>query len=240
MNCAYHPIQSASARCHSCRRMLCTACDHRIKGNPHCQDCIVAGITLLSRANVGGRPEREAKSRWVALALGIIPGLGAAFNGQNVKALVHFAVTAGLMTLSDIFSWPLEAVLGLAGFGFYCYSLYDAFASAQRQRNGEDLSLEDERLRQFLRERTHIWGALLIAIGALAAIRLEYPALLKNSWPLLLIGAGLYFLRAQWKKPWRRNPDAPQVYQTPPPSVIPPIYDRAPGNYAGADRPFDR
>ena len=158
MNCAYHSMHAASARCSSCGRAICPACDHRIKGNPHCQDCIVAGIDLLRRnAANGQRPHsNEDKSPALALALGLIPGLGAAYNGQNIKALVHFAVTVGLMTLSDIFDWPLEIALGLGGFAFYCYSMYDAYASAQRRRNGEDLGLEDERLKSFLRERPQV------------------------------------------------------------------------------------
>jgi len=240
MYCAYHPIHAASARCISCGRTLCAACDHRIKGNPHCQDCIVAGIAMLGRANASGqRPlPQDAKSPMLALLLGLIPGLGAAYNGQNVKALVHFAVTAGLMTLSDIFNWPLEAVLGLGSFGFYCYSLYDAFSSAQRQRNGEDLSLEDEHLKQFLRERTHIWGAMLIGLGCLTALDIVFPTLLGRFWPLLLVAAGLYFLYSYQHS--RRAPESGPVYRTPPPSVIPPAYDRSTNELAGADSRYDR
>ncbi|MGH9843504.1 MAG: hypothetical protein ACREEM_32600 [Blastocatellia bacterium] len=240
MNCAYHPIHTASIRCISCGRALCAACDHRIKGNPHCQDCIVAGIAMLGRANASGqRPlPQDAKSPVIALLLGLIPGLGAAYNGQNVKALVHFTVTAGLLTLSDIFNWPLEAVLGLGGFAFYCYSLYDAFASAQQQRSGEDLSLEDEQLKQFLRERTHIWGVMLIGLGCLTALDIAFPALLGRFWPLLLIAAGFYFLRS-WQSS-RRVSESNSIYRTPPPSVIPPAYDRSTGDFAGADSRYDR
>jgi hypothetical protein len=236
MNCAYHPIQTASARCASCTRTLCTACDHRIKGNPHCQDCIVAGIALLQQAGASGHrpPAHEPKSPVLALVLALIPGLGAAYNGQNVKALVHFVVTTGLLSLSDLFTWPLEAVLGLAGFGYYCHSLYDAYASAQRRRSGQDLSPEDEHLKQFLRDRTHIWGALLIGVGAVAALDRYLPTVLPLVWPTLVVAAGFYLYRRH-----RRAAEPGPIYRTPPPSVIPPAFDR-PTNELAANSRYDR
>ena len=105
MNCAYHPINVANARCSACLRGLCPACDHRIKGYAYCQDCIVAGIEILRR---GARQDPQHNSRagekspGVAALLGLVPGLGAAYNGQNIKALVHFAVIVGLWQIADI------------------------------------------------------------------------------------------------------------------------------------------
>jgi hypothetical protein len=240
MNCVYHPIHVASAYCSSCGRAICPACDHRIKGNPHCQDCIVAGIDLLRRSAGGGQRviSREEKSPPLALLLGLIPGLGAAYNGQNIKALVHFAITVGLMTLSDIFDWPLEAAFGLGGFAFYCYSIYDAYASAQRKRNGENLALEDDRLKIFLRERPQLWGLMLIALGGLAAIDIAFPQILRSFWPVLLIVAGLFFLRGYRQA--RKEPEMKTAYRTPPPSVIPPAYDRTTNDFARADNRYDR
>ncbi|MEK7832446.1 MAG: hypothetical protein AAB401_15250, partial [Acidobacteriota bacterium] len=152
MKCTYHPTNLASARCSSCDRNLCPACDHRIKGYPYCQDCIVAGIQMLRQtaSHQAQSPGGHGKSPYLAVLLGLVPGLGAAYNGQPVKALVHFVVTAGLWTLADVFHASLEVTCALASFAVYVYSLYDAFHAAQRQRNGADLGEEDERLRQFM------------------------------------------------------------------------------------------
>ncbi|MDM7923150.1 MAG: hypothetical protein QUS14_12695, partial [Pyrinomonadaceae bacterium] len=46
-NCAYHSQNVAVVQCNGCGKALCPACDHRIKGFPYCQDCIVQGIDLL-------------------------------------------------------------------------------------------------------------------------------------------------------------------------------------------------
>jgi TM2 domain-containing membrane protein YozV len=227
MNCAYHPINLANARCGSCMRGLCPACDHRIKGYPYCQDCIVAGIEMLRR---GPRQDRQArrgeKSPGLAALLGFVPGLGAAYNGQNIKALVHFAVIVGLWQVADLLHAPL---FGIGGAVFYFYSIYDAHRSAQRQRQGEDLRREDDRLKQFLRENTHIWGGVLVGVGLLSVVSIFISSwYLARLWPLLLIVAGFYLLRQ-----YRRARHEPTIhYRTPPPSVIPMHYEGSAGSYA--------
>lgn len=233
MKCVYHPANSASARCSACERPLCPACDHRIKGMPCCQDCIVTGIETLRRNAATGRRvvHHGEKSPMLALLLGLIPGLGAAYNGQNIKALAHFVAVVGLWVVADIFRMPLEIAFGLGGVAFYFYSIYDAFQSAQCLRRGEDLSGEDEQLKAFLQERLRLFGGLLIGVGALASLNAIFPNLLNRYWPALLIIAGVYFI---WK--YQRDNHEPRVkmaYRTPPPSVIPSSFDRA-------ENPFDR
>ena len=99
MNCAYHMTNRAVVQCSRCTRPLCPACDHRIRGFPYCQDCIVAGVEFLQKQqSKPGAPfvVRRKTSPFVALLLSFIcPGLGAAYNGQTSKALVHFTIFAG-------------------------------------------------------------------------------------------------------------------------------------------------
>src|ERR1044071_7364269 len=96
MICAYHSKNPAVVECHRCARALCTACDHRIRGFPYCQDCIVAGVEVLqqqTRTNV--LPAlRPNNAPLIATLLSFVPGLGAAYNGQTSKAIVHFASPA--------------------------------------------------------------------------------------------------------------------------------------------------
>jgi TM2 domain-containing membrane protein YozV len=238
MNCIFHPTNAASARCSACERPLCPACDHRIKGSPYCQDCIVAGIETLRRNAGAGRHafnqtgRQEEKSPLIALLLGLVPGVGAAYNGQNIKALAHFLAVAGLWVLADIFGGPLEIALGLGGAGFYFYSVYDAFQSAQRLRRGEDLRLEDERLKLFLQRRMNLFGALLIGVGALAMLDFWIPNLLRRVWPVVLIAAGVYLVGSYYRG--GRAPQAKVVYQTPPPSAVTSSLDHGARDLSGA------
>ncbi len=240
MKCVYHPANSASARCSACARPLCPACDHRIKGIPCCQDCIVNGVEMLRRSAGHGQHvvHHEEKSPFIALLLGLVPGLGAAYNGQNIKALTHFVAVVGLWVLADIFGMPLEIAFVFGGGAFYFYSIYDAFQSALRLRRGEDLKGEDERLKFYLQQRMNLFGGLLIGAGALAIVDIIRPRALNVIWPGLLVIAGAYLLLR-----FRRNNRAPQtkpVYRTPPPSVIPSNFDRGASDFARAENRFDR
>src|SRR5262249_23084775 len=136
--------------------------------------------------------------------------------------------------LADIFGWPLEIALGLGGAGFYFYSVYDAFQSAQRLRRGEDLRLEDERLKLFLQRRMNLFGALLIGVGALAMLDFWIPNLLHRVWPVLLIIAGAYLVGSYYRG--GRAPQAKAVYQTPPPSAVSSSLDPGARDLASAQR----
>jgi hypothetical protein len=181
----------------------------------------VAGIEILRRNagagrqifNQGGR--QEEKFPLIALLLGLVPGVGAAYNGQNIKALSHFLAVVGLWVLADIFGKPLEIVFGLGGAGFYFYSIYDAFQSAQRLRRGEDVNADDERLKSFLQQRMNLFGAILIGVGALAMLNFWIPTLIQRVWPILLIVAGAYIVWGYY-----RGGLAPAAYRPAPPSAI--------------------
>jgi len=185
----------------------------------------VAGIEILRRNagagrqifNQGGR--QEEKSPLIALLLGLVPGVGAAYNGQNIKALSHFLAVVGLWVLADIFGWPLEIAFGLGGAGFYFYSIYDAFQSAQRLRRGEDVNIDDERLKSYLQQRMNLFGAMLIGVGALAMLDFWIPNLLhRRIWPVLLIIAGAYLVRSYYRG--GHAPQAMTAYRATPPSAI--------------------
>jgi len=240
MKCVFHPANSASARCSACERPLCPACDHRIKGISCCQDCIVTGIETLRRNSASGhrilhkdghKDGREEKSPLIALLLGIVPGLGAAYNGQNIKALTHFMAVIGLWVLADVFGMPLEIAFGFGSAAFYFYSIYDAFQSAQRLRRSGDLRGEDERLKTFLQQRMNLFGALLISVGAFAILDFALPHALNHFWPGLLIIAGVYLIWSYCRN--RRAPQSKTVYRTPPPSVIPSNFERGASDLAG-------
>ena len=204
---------------------------------------------MLRRRENAGEPvqTRGEKSPLAALLLGLVPGLGAAYNGQPVKALVHFMLIAGLWTLADVFHSSLEVTCALAGLAFYVYSLYDAFRSAQRQRTGADLREEDEQLKQFIRARTNLWGGLLIGLGALTTLHILFPVQTHRFWPLLLIVAGLYliseFRRSKQQAGMTGTAGAASpmpLYRTPPPSVIQSSLESPTGEFARAERRSDR
>ena len=136
MNCAYHSHNGATVNCNGCGKPLCPACDHRIKGFPYCQDCIVSGVELLrsqSNSNYAPFVQKRSSPFLASLLSFACPGLGAAYNGQTTKALVHFAVFVGLFQMAVLTGTPLF-VLGFMG--MWGYALVDAWRTAQAIRSG--------------------------------------------------------------------------------------------------------
>ncbi|HKQ99829.1 MAG TPA: hypothetical protein VJT09_04100 [Pyrinomonadaceae bacterium] len=200
MNCAYHSKNPAVVDCHRCARALCTACDHRIRGFPYCQDCIVAGVEVLqqqTRSNV--LPNlRRSNSPLVATLLSFVPGLGAAYNGQTSKAIVHFAIFASFFQLAIVtesieFGLPLF-VMGF--FGTWLFSAVDAYRTAQLLRAGLAPDTEQDVIARRLYGSPLAWSITLIVLGAiflahtLVGVRLPVRQVL----PILLIMLGGYML----------------------------------------------
>ncbi|MCS6816016.1 MAG: hypothetical protein N0A16_04710 [Blastocatellia bacterium] len=196
--CAYHPTHRALVRCSACHRPLCPACDHRIKGFPYCQECIVRGVELLRRSTrwtSAEAPRRPPSPRLAALCA-LVPGLGAVYNRQNVKAFVHFLLIVGFFELADVTDL---ALFGFGGAVFYLFSILDAYRTAEAIARGMDPVEEDDRLRQLLREHL-AWVALgLILLGGfilvsdvIEALRISLAG--RHLWPLVLIALGAYLL----------------------------------------------
>ena len=137
MSCAYHLTNRAVVQCSRCGRPLCPACDHRIRGFPYCQDCIVAGVETLQQQQSRPGPAgvvRRRTSPFVALLLSLIcPGLGAAYNGQTSKALVHFTIFASFFQMAAVTDGTLFFILGI--FGTWLFAIVDAVRTASTAAN---------------------------------------------------------------------------------------------------------
>jgi hypothetical protein len=200
MICAYHSKNPAVVECHRCARSLCTACDHRIRGFPYCQDCIVAGVEVLqqqTRSNV--LPElRRSNSPLVATLLSFVPGLGAAYNGQTSKAIVHFAVFASFFQLAIVTkSVEFGLPLFVAGFfGAWLFSAVDAFRTAQLLRAGLAPDTEQDVIARRLYGSPLAWSITLIILGGIflvhTLIGIQLP--IRQVLPVLLILLGAYML----------------------------------------------
>ena len=136
MNCAYHAQNVGVVQCNGCGKPLCPACDHRIKGFPYCQDCIVLGVDLLRQQNKSSYIPfvKKQTSPFIATLLSFIcPGLGAAYNGQTVKALVYFGVWVGLLQMSLLTG---VALFFLGSIAMWLFAALDAWRTARMIRSG--------------------------------------------------------------------------------------------------------
>ena len=130
MNCTVHTDVPATGFCRNCGRAMCAACAREVRGALYCEPCLagLVGAPLPAAAPaVPGTPHPGA-----ALALGFIPGLGAAYNGEYLKALIHVIIFAGLISAQtqDI-SAGYHAFLGIAIGCFYFYMPIEAYRTAK-------------------------------------------------------------------------------------------------------------
>jgi len=198
MNCSYHINNQAVVQCNRCARPLCPACDHRIRGFPFCQDCIVVGVELLrqhgARADAPSQLRRRS-SKWVALLLSfVVPGLGAAYNGQMSKALVHFALFACFFQMATVTDAVAFFVLGVIG--VWLFAAVDAYRTAELIRAGLAPDAESDAIARRLYGNPLAWAVVSITLGMIFLLRTLMGVSLpvRELLPIALIALGAYML----------------------------------------------
>ena len=198
MNCAYHIQNVAVVNCNGCGKPLCPTCDHRIKGFPYCQDCIVSGVELLRNQNNSSYVpnEKRQNSPFLATFLSLIcPGLGAAYNGQTMKALVYFAVFVGLFQMAVLTGGMPLFVLGFIG--MWLFAALDSYRTARLIRSGAVSDGAEEIFVQRFSGNPKLWGIVLTILGASFFLNAFFNIrfLMRGILPVMLIGFGAYLLR---------------------------------------------
>ena len=214
----------ATVQCSQCARALCPACDHRIRGFPFCQDCIVAGVEMLrhqrsqtSDANV----IRRQTSPFIATFLSLfVPGLGAAYNGQTSKAIVHFAVFASFFQMAVVTNGVAIFVLGV--FGTWLFAAVDACRTAQLMRAGLAPDAEEDAITRQLYGNPVAWGVTLLVLGlvflAHTLLGVQFPV--RRTLPVALVILGAYMLFDYLKRRRRREEFRVFDANNPPGSVV--------------------
>lgn len=216
MKCAVHTDVDATGYCRNCGKPMCSVCARPVRDVLYCEDCLATVMGHPEPPPVASTPATTpgpspyapppaaplpvarpagSSSPAVAFILGFFPGLGAIYNGQYNKGLIHIAIFASIIVaLSTDLGAGLEPMLGifLAGFIFYC--AFEAMRTAQARNLGE---VPADPLESWSKDRP-IGPIILIGLGALLLLNnfhvLDFIRL-GQFWPLILIGAGLYMFR---------------------------------------------
>ncbi|MBI2680772.1 MAG: hypothetical protein HYX25_07175 [Candidatus Solibacter usitatus] len=207
MNCATHPETLATAYCRTCGRPLCDSCKRVSAGTIFCEEH-APNPAVASPASPYAQPvyppaaADPSSSPGLALFLGFIPGVGAIYNGQYAKGLIH-AIIFGLLVsiVSSSYVGSLEPLFGILIAVWVFYMVLEAYHTARKRRAGEAIdefsSLVD------LRGGTNRFPAgavLLILLGVvllLSTTEIISIERLMRFWPVLLIVAGAYMLYAR-------------------------------------------
>jgi hypothetical protein len=215
MNCANHPDQAAVAFCRTCGKPLCQSCQRPAHGTIYCQEhqpAEAAGSPYAapyppppaaSPYAYGPSPYtgNPGVSPGLAFLLGMIPGVGAIYNGQYAKGLIHAVIFGFLVSIpSSGAAGGFEPLFGLLIAIWFFYMAFEAYHTAQKRQRGEAV---DEFSSIFpMGRRTAGKGfpagpVIMIAVGIIFLLNtLELVRLydILRWWPVFLIVLGGYML----------------------------------------------
>jgi hypothetical protein len=181
---------------------MCSTCVRPVKDVLYCEECL-AGVMGLSTppsptaTEVAGSPTVPSKGNpGVAFLLGLIPGLGAIYNGEYNKALIHIVVFAAIIVgLSSDVEAGGKVVLAFVLAGFIFYMAIDAMRTVKARNAGETVQ---DPLESWSKTRP-IGPLLLIGLGGLFLLNnfgfFDSFRVRQLFWPLVLIGVGVLMLR---------------------------------------------
>ena len=210
MNCFYHAETQNVAFCIHCGKALCNECIRNVRGSVYCEPCLGDFVEGKATSASSSGPKHETASvvgtnPGAAFALGLIPGVGAIYNGEFLKAAVHILIFGTLVSLADATD---AALFGLASAAFYFYMPFEAYYTAKkRMLSAQGIMLEtpiDRLQQQFgsMKDR-ELWGGIaLVVIGGLYLLgNLDFFDLhrIARLWPAGLVLLGVWLLNRHQK-----------------------------------------
>lgn len=149
MKCAVHPEVDAVGFCRNCGKALCSQCAREVRGALYCETCLAAMMTppgpaaqfapaAAAPAYAYATVEHLGPNPATAAVLGFVPGLGAVYNGEYVKGLVHVLIFGGLIAILSSNATPEGMIpfLGIFLGIFCCYMPVEAYRTARAKRLG--------------------------------------------------------------------------------------------------------
>jgi TM2 domain-containing membrane protein YozV len=214
MKCAVHSDVDATGYCRNCGKPMCPSCIRPVRDVLYCEDCLAtilghpAPATAQSfPAGVAAQPPVAAlppaapagngPNPVLAFFLGFLPGLGAFYNEQYGKGMIHLAIFLVLFIIgvNGSMSGGAEAALWICLGVLYFYMPIDAARTAQARRSGQTLS---DPLDHIARNRP-IGPIVLIGAGILLLLNnfdwFPWYRISQFFFPAILIGVGIIMFR---------------------------------------------
>jgi hypothetical protein len=213
MNCAFHADVENTAFCIRCGKPICDECIHRVQSSIYCKECVTenpgaaanpgnAGAEATSHP-IPASQSAGGTSPEAAFLLGLMPGVGAIYNGEYFKALLHLFIFGTLITIANAVDRHGEALFGFLAFGFYAYMPFEAYYTAKKRklaREGINLITPFDQLNEQLGQfgDIELWGGIgLVLAGTLFLLdnfEIVNMEEVGKFWPALLILIGVFFI----------------------------------------------
>jgi hypothetical protein len=225
MNCANHPEAAAVAYCRNCGKPLCESCKRTAQGTIFCEEHYVAASPGVSSDQTGYSPYTSpytattdaGASPGLAFILGLIPGVGAIYNGQYAKGLVHVVVLGLLISIMNSGAASgLEPLFGLMTALWFFYMAFEAYHTARKRQRGE--TVDEFSSLVPLRQQNGGFPAgpvILILVGVMFLLNtMDVVRLYQilRYWPVFLILLGVYLLYLRLASPGPSHAANPQEF----------------------------
>jgi TM2 domain-containing membrane protein YozV len=213
MKCVVHPDADAVGYCRNCGKAMCSVCVRPVRDTLYCEDCLANGMGIsIGAAGAAGIPAGSAvpvspsvatpmasglgPSPMLAFFLGFLPGLGAFYNEQFGKGIIHLAIFLFLFIIGvdGAVSGGAEAALWICISALWVYMPIDAYRTAKGRLAGLRL---DDPLENFSKGRP-VGPILIIAVGFLLLLHNFdwFPWWrIQQFWPVVLIIVGVLMFR---------------------------------------------
>jgi hypothetical protein len=166
--------------CRNCGKALTAETSRDVQGVFYCGDCLAKLVTHAQPAQNAGGPA-------LAALLGFIPGLGAVYNGDYAKGVMHVVIFGTIISLID--RAPGLFVPLLVAFIFYMP--FEAYQTAKAR-------LKDPQAAAGAASQTPVGPILLIGLGIVFLLDkfhwIDFDRVVDTLWPLGLIGFGVWWL----------------------------------------------
>ena len=210
MNCFNHSETPAIAYCRVCGKALCAECKRTAQGTIFCDEHVPATANAAPPSVAAPSPAAVPPpaavlgevSPGLACLLGFIPGVGAIYNGQYAKGLVHAVIFGVLVSILNSSPDSLQIVFGIFMPVWVFYMAFEAYHTARKRAQGEPVDEYSSIINLGgAPENAAAAGIVLVVLGVLLLLHtlhlfdLEY---LTRYWPVLLIAAGAYLLYSRF------------------------------------------
>lgn len=222
MKCAVHTDIEAIGFCRNCGKPLCQQCAREVRGALYCEQCLANIMTPPPQGPAAqfvppaAAPAYtytvpvvpEGPNPGTACALGFIPGLGAVYNGEYIKGLIHVLIFGGFIAvLSNNDNMPdgVTAMIAVLFAVFIFYMPIEAYRTARAKRMGLPVTgFFGETVTPMAPggpgapvRRNYTGSIILIVLGVvclLATTGVLSSRWLWDFWPLILVAIGIAML----------------------------------------------
>ncbi|MBM3783085.1 MAG: hypothetical protein FJW30_01935 [Acidobacteria bacterium] len=194
------------AYCRICGKSLAPEEQHPALGTIYCAEHVPAPAPpppadspwITPATAPPPNPNTSGVSPGLAFILGLIPGVGAIYNAQYAKGLIHVLVFGLLLSMANSDSvGDLQFLFGMLAPAWVFYMAFEAYHTARRRELGQPVEEFSSILSQQSAGGVPVGPILLIGMGVvfllnnLGVLRLS---VIFKFWPLALIGLGVHML----------------------------------------------